>query len=181
MDSHAEARMNRMAAENVEAIHWLTWPIRELVGIVKTAIFLVLFIAAVPTIFIGLVIHFIVTGQSLLDADGVLALKVIFTFVAPFAVTIVYRFAQTLLLYAKGEPARSYDVRRRFVFSMHKIFLITLGLMLAGALCNFAWWEGMSTERDLAILVVYLCSPLLLLFVRARLVEYPRPRIKPQV
>jgi len=72
-------------------------------------------------------IHFIVTGQSLLDADAVLALKVIFTFVAPFAVTIVYRFAQALLLYAKGETARSYDVRRRFVFSMHKVFLITLG------------------------------------------------------
>jgi len=171
--------MNWMAAENVEAIHWLTWPIREIVGIIKTAIFVVLFVAAVPMIFAGLVIHFIVTGQSLLDADGVLALKVLFCFVIPFVLPIVYRIGQHVFL--RGVRVQPFKAIRPYVFQHWHIFLISLGLMLAGALCNFVWWDHMSTELDLGILVVYLCSPLLLLFVRTRLAEYPRPKIKPQV
>lgn len=168
-----EVHLNRMAAENVEAVHWLTWPIRFIIDLIKTAIFLAIFIIAVPLIFAGLVIHFIVTGQSLLDADAVLALKVVFTFVAPFAVSIVYRIAQWYQLYMKGEPSRRADVRRRYVFSLHMIFHITLALMLAGAVLAFQWWDGMSTELGLGILVVYLCSPLSFLFVKRRLPDYP--------
>lgn len=179
MSPHAEARMNQMAAENAEAIHSLTWPIREIVGIIKTAIFVVLFIAAVPLMFAGLVIHFILTGQSLLDADGVLALKVLFCFVIPFVLPIVYRIGQHVFL--RGVRVQPFKAIKPYVFQHWHIFLLTLGLMLAGALTNFGWWDGMSTERDLAILVVYLCSPLLLLFVRTRLAKYPRPKLKPQV
>jgi|SRR5208337_1875879 len=150
-----EANLRQLASD----VHLLTWPIRWIIDLIKTAIFLAIFVLAVPTILISLMIHFVVTGHSLLDADAVLAMKVIFSFVAPFAVTIVYRFAQA----ASGRRA---VVRQTYVFSMHKIFFITLGLMLVGALCNFAWWDGMSSESDLGLLVLYLLSPLLLLFVK---------------
>jgi hypothetical protein len=60
-----------------------------------------------------------------------------------------------------------------YVFQHWHICVITLGLMLVGALCNFAWWDGMSTELDLGILVVYLCSPFLFLFFERRLPDYP--------
>lgn len=67
MNLHAEARINQMAAENVEAIHWLTAPIRFVISLLNWAIFVVLFAAAVPIIFAGLVIHFIITGQAFLS------------------------------------------------------------------------------------------------------------------
>ena len=157
-----EANLRQLASD----VHLLTWPIRWIVGLVKTAIFLAIFILAVPTIFIGLVIHFIVTGHSLLDADAVLAFKVIFTFVAPFAMPIVYRFAQA----ASG---RRDVVRQTYVFSLHKVFFITLGLMAAGAVLAFPWWDEMSSELGLGLLVLYLTSPLLLLFVRRKLPARP--------
>jgi len=169
MNTHAESRMSQMAAENVEAIHWLTWPIRELVGIIKTAIFLVIFIAAVPLVFIGLIAHFVITGHALLSGqDDILPLKIIFTFVAPFAVTIVYRFAQAV-------AGRSAAVRATYVFSMHKVFLITLGLMLLGAIVAFPAWDGMDTEIGFGTLVVYLSSPLLLLFLKRSVNDYSQP------
>jgi len=157
-----EANLRQLASD----VHLLTWPIRWIIDLIKTAIFLAIFILAVPTIFIALVIHFVVTGHSLLDADAVLAMKMVFSFVAPFAVTIVYRFAQA----AAGRRA---VVRQTYVFSLHKIFLITLSLMAAGALCNFAWWDGMSSEFDLGLLVLYLSSPLLLLFVKKTPPAFP--------
>src|SRR5271157_368006 len=67
MNLHAEARINQMAAENVEAIPWLTAPIRFVISLLNWAIFVVLFAAAVPIIFAGLVIHFIITGQAFLS------------------------------------------------------------------------------------------------------------------
>jgi len=157
-----EANLRQLASD----VHLLTWPIRWIIDLIKTAIFLAIFILAVPTIFIGLVIHFVVTGHSLLDADAVLVLKVIVSFVFPFAMPIVYRFAQA----ASGRRA---VVRQTYVFSLHKIFFLTLGLMLAGALCNFAWWEGMSSEFDLGLLVLYLSTPFLLLFVRRKPTDCP--------
>jgi hypothetical protein len=108
----------------------------------------------------------------LLDADAVLAFKVIFTFVAPFAIPIVYRFAQA----ASG---RRDIVRQTYVFSLHKIFFITLGLMAAGAVLAFPWWDEMSSELGLGLLVLYLSSPLLLLFVRRN--QPARPPVKDNV
>jgi len=169
-------KVAQMNAENVEAIHWLTWPIRFIIDLIKTAIFLVVFIVAVPLIFAGLVIHFIVTGHSVLDADSVLALKVIFSFVAPFAVSIVYRLIQWYLLYSRGEPARRDAVRRSYKFSHHRVFFITLALMALGTVVAFPWWDGMSTELGLGTLVIYLTSPLLLLLVRRRFPDYPRQK-----
>jgi hypothetical protein len=168
MNSRPEMHMNQMAAENVEAIHWLTWPIRFIIDLIKTAIFLAIFILAVPLIFAGLVLHFILTGQSLLDADAVLALKVIFTFVAPFAVSIAYRVAQWYQLYRLGGNCRRDAVRRRYKFSHHRVFFITLGLMAVGAVFAFSWWDGMSDEASLGGLVLYLSSPMVLLLVKKR-------------
>lgn len=86
MNQRTEANVNQIASD----VHLLTWPIRFIIDLIKTAIFLAIFILAVPLIFAGLVLHFILTGHTLLDADSVLALKVIITFVMPFAVSIVY-------------------------------------------------------------------------------------------
>jgi hypothetical protein len=109
MNPHSEANLNRMSSE----VHMITWPLRELIGIAKTAIFLVLFIAAVPLIFAGLVAHNVITGHALLSGqDDILPLKIIFTFVAPFAVTIVYRFAQAV-------SGRRAAVKATYAFSMH--------------------------------------------------------------
>jgi len=163
MNNTADTANLRQLASDV---HLLTWPIRWIIDLIKTSIFLAIFILAVPTIFIGLVIHFVVTGHSLLDPDAVLALKVIFTFVAPFAVSIVYRIAQWYQLYRRGEPARRDAVRRSYKFSHHRVFFITLGLMLVGALVAYPAWENMSTELGLGALVLYLSSPLLLLLFR---------------
>jgi len=163
-----EANLRQLAGD----VHLLTWPIRWIVGLIKTAIFLAIFVLAVPTIFIGLVIHFVVTGHSLLDADAVLALKFIFTFVAPFAVPVAYRFAQA----ASG---RRDVVRQTYVFSLHKVFFITLGLMAAGAVLAFQWWDEMSSELGLGLLVLYLTSPLLLLLVRRN--QPARPPLKDNV
>jgi hypothetical protein len=174
MNSRKEVHLNQMAAENLEAIHWLTWPIRFIIDLIKTAIYLAIFIIAVPAIFLGLVVHFIVTGHSLLDADAVLALKVVFTFVAPFAVSIVYRIVQWYQLFRRGEPARRDAVRRSYKFSHHRVFFITLGLMLVGALVAYPAWENMSTELGLGALVLYLTSPMLLLFWKKA--DYPRRR-----
>jgi hypothetical protein len=157
-----EANLRQLASD----VHLLTWPIRWIVGLIKTAIFLAIFILAVPTIFIGLVIHFVVTGHSLLDADAVLALKVVTSFVFPFAMPIVYRFAQAL-------SGRRDVVRQTYVFQHWHILLITLGLMLVGALCNFAWWDEMNSELGLELLVLYLSSPLSLLLVRRKLPALP--------
>lgn len=90
------------------------------------------FIVAVPLIFAGLVLHFILTGHSLLDADSVLALKVVFTFVAPFAVSIVYRSAQ-------------WNDKRNYVVGNHQVFFIGVGLVLLG-LVAYPAWDGMKTE-----------------------------------
>jgi hypothetical protein len=163
-----EVNLTQLASD----VHLLTWPIRWIIGLIKTAIFLAIFILAVPTIFIGLVIHFVVTGHSLLDADAVVALKVIFTFVAPFAMPIVYRFAQA----ASG---RRDIVRQTYVFSLHKIFFITLGLMAAGAMLAFPWWDEMSSELGLGLLVLYLTCPMLLLLVRRK--QPARPPLKDNV
>jgi len=175
VNTTTEKNLNRMAAENVEAIHWLTAPIRFVIDFIKTAIFVVLFIGAVPLIFVGLVVHYVITGHALLNGqDDILPLKVLFCFVIPFVLPIVYRLAQFFLLHIEAKPSRSPDVRRTYVFQHWHIFLIVLGLELAGALCNFAWWDAMSTELDLGILVVYLTSPLWLLSLKRRLPNYPR-------
>jgi len=161
-------KVAQMNAENVEAIHWLTWPIRFVADLIKTALFLVIFIVAVPLLFAGLAIHFVVTGHTLLDADSVLALKVIFTFVAPFAVSIVYRLIQ-------------WNDKRRYVVGNHQVFFIGLGLIAVGALVAYPAWESMSTELGLMGLVLYQSSPFLFLFLKRspvlkrRLPDYPRP------
>jgi hypothetical protein len=142
----------QMNAENVEAIHWLTWPIRFVVGLIKTALFLVIFIVAVPLLFAGLVLHFVITGHTMLDADSVLALKVIITFVMPFAVSIVYRIAQ-------------WNNKRDYSVGNHQVFFIGLGLVLLGLLAYPAW-DGMKTELGLMALVMYQGSPLLLLLAK---------------
>ena len=164
MNSHAKADLNQLTND----VHVLTAPIRFVIDCIRTAIFVVLFIAAVPLVFAGLVAHYVITGQPLLDEDGVLALKVIFTFVIPFVLPMVYRIGQHILLYVRGKSVRvePFLAIKPYVFQHWHICLITLGLMLAGALTNYAWWECMKTELDLGILVVYLTSPLLLLFVK---------------
>jgi hypothetical protein len=164
MNPNKVAQMN---AENVEALHWLTWPIRFVADLIRTALFLVVFIITVPLAFAGLVIHFVVTGHTLLDADSVLALKVIITFVMPFAVSIVYRVIQ-------------WNNKRDYVVGNHQVFFIGLGLILLG-LVAYPLWDRMSSELGLAALVIYLCSPLLLLLVRTKLAEYPLPKRKPLV
>lgn len=163
-----EANLRQLAGD----VHLLTWPIRWIIDLIKTAIFLAMFILAVPTIFIGLVIHFVVTRHSLLDADAVLAFKVIFTFVAPFAMPIVYRFAQ-------ATSGRRDVVRQTYVFQHWHVLLITLGLMAAGAVLAFPWWNDMSTELGLGLLVLYVSSPLSLLFVRRK--QAARPPLKNNV
>jgi hypothetical protein len=40
-------KVAQMNAENVEALHWLTWPIRFVADLIRTALFLVVFIVAV--------------------------------------------------------------------------------------------------------------------------------------
>lgn len=145
-------KVAQMNAENVEAIHWLTWPIRFVADLIKTALFLVIFIIAVPLLFAGLMIHFVVTGQTLLDADSVLAAKVLITFVMPFAVSIVYRICQ-------------WNNKRDYVFGNHQVFFIGVGLILLG-LVAYPAWDRMSTELGLMALVMYQGSPLLLLFVK---------------
>ncbi len=147
-----QQKVAQMNAENVEALHWLTWPIRFVADLIRTALFLVVFIVAVPMLFVGLMLHFVITGQTLLDADSVLALKVIITFVMPFAVSIVYRITQ-------------WNDKRNYVFGNHQVFFIGLGLVLLG-LVAYPAWDGMKTELGLAVLVMYQASPLLLLFVK---------------
>ena len=59
-------------------------------------------------------------------------------------------------------------MKATYVFSIHKVFFITLGLMLAGAIVAFPLWNNMNSDMGLVALVVYLSSPLLLLLVKRR-------------
>lgn len=157
MNQKTEGNINQLASD----LHLLTWPIRFVIGFIKTCIFAALFIVGVPLIFVGLLIHRIVIGQAFLDADTVLALKVIFCFCQPFILPIVYRFAQM------GTKRRDREqVRTTFFVSMHWVFVAVLLLELLGALMNYEWWSTMETEGSLGVLVLYLSSPLLLLLFR---------------
>jgi hypothetical protein len=154
MNHKTEANINQLASD----VHLITWPIRFIIGFIKTCLFAAAFIVGVPLIFMGLLIHHVVTGQALLDADSVLALKIIFSFCQPFILPIVYRFAQM------GPKYRNRaQVKAHFYVNMHWIFLAVLALELIGALVNYQWWDSMATEGSLAVLVIYLSSPLIFL------------------
>lgn len=43
--------------------------------------------------------------------------------------------------------------------SMHWVFVAVLMLELLGALVNYSWWDGMTSEGSLGILILYLSSP----------------------
>jgi len=159
MNKKTEASLNQIARD----VHLLTWPIRFVIGFIKTCLFAALYIVGVPTIFMALLLHYILTGQTILnDVDSVLPLKVLFCFCQPFILPIVYRFAQM------GMRGRNRaQVKAHFYVSMHWVFIAVLLLELIGALVNYNWWDALSTEGGLAILVLYLSSPLvLLLFTR---------------
>jgi hypothetical protein len=159
---------NRQIASD---LHLLTWPIRFVIGFIKTCLFAAAYIVGVPLIFAGLLLHYILTGQALLDADAVLALKVIFCFCQPFILPIVYRFAQM------GTKKRNRaQVKATFYLSMHWVFVAVLMLELVGALLNYGWWDAMATEGSLGVLVLYLSSPLVfLLFKKDQIIVAPVP------
>jgi hypothetical protein len=149
-----EARMDRMSND----IHLISWPFRFIWEFIKTCLFAAAFIVGVPVIFAALLIHRVVTGQPFLDADAVLALKVIFCFCQPFILPIVYRIMQM------GTKLRNRAaVKAHFCVSMYWVGPAVLVLELVGALMQYQWWANMATEGDLAILVVYLSSPLIFL------------------
>jgi hypothetical protein len=58
------------------------------------------------------------------------------------------------------------QVKATFYVSMHWVFVAVLMLELVGALVNYNWWDAMSTEGSLGVLVIYLSLPLLLLIFR---------------
>ena len=81
MNQKTEASIRQLAND----VHLLTWPIRFIIGFIKTCLFAAAFIVGVPLIFVGLLIHYMVTGQTILnDVDSVLPLKIIFCFCIPF-------------------------------------------------------------------------------------------------
>ena len=158
MNTRTEAKLNQIASD----LHLLVLPIRFVVQFIQTCIFAAAYVIGVPLIFAGLLLHYILTGQTILnDADSVLPLKVIFCFCQPFILPIVYRFAQM------GSKKRNRaQVRATFHISMHWVFVAVLALELLGALVNYNWWDTMASEDSLAILVLYLSSPLLFLIFR---------------
>ena len=170
MNTRTEANLNRMSND----VHLVTAPIRWVVDFVKFVIIFVLSVLAIPFILLALVAHYVITGQSLLDADGVLALKVLYTFCAPVVTCVAYRFAQ-------AKAGRRAAVTATYQFSMHKVFLITLGLMALGALVAFEPYCNMSTDMGLVALVVYLSSPLLLLLVKWTVPNVVRASREPRV
>jgi hypothetical protein len=155
MNPRTEANINQLAND----IHLITWPFRFIWAFIKTCAFVAAFILGVPLIFVGLLLHYVLTGQTILnDVDSVLPLKIIFCFCQPFILPIVYRFAQM------GTKMRNRaQVKATFCVSMHWVFVAVLGLELLGALVNYSWWDGMATEGSLAVLVIYLSSPLVFL------------------
>jgi hypothetical protein len=155
MNTKTEANLNRMSNE----VHLITSPIRSVLSFLKFVVIFCLAMLAIPFIVVGLIAHHVITGRNILDADGVLALKVLYTFCAPFLTCVGYRFCQAV----SGRRAR---VKQIYEFSMHKVFFITLGLMAFGALVMFKPYCDMSTDVGLVALVLYLSSPLLLLFVK---------------
>lgn len=157
MNQKTEASINQLASD----VHILTWPMRFVRDFIYTCLFVIAFVLAVPSIFIGLAVHHVVTGQAILDEDSLLALKIVFCFCAPFVLPIVYRFAQM------GTKKRNRaQVKATFYVSMHWVFVAVLMLELIGALVNYAWWDKMVNEGTLGILVLYLSSPLLFLLFR---------------
>jgi len=165
MNPHTEANLNRMSNE----IHLLSSPIRWIVDFIRFVVIFTLSVLAIPFVLVALIAHQIVTGHSFLDADGILILKIIYTFCAPVVTTVVYRFAQA----AAGRRAA---VKATYAVNMHMVFAITLGLMAFGALVAFEPYCNMSTDIGLVALVIYLSSPLLFLSVKrtTRLAATPR-------
>jgi hypothetical protein len=155
MNQHLEANLNRMAND----VHLVTSPIRWIVDFIKFVAIFCLAMLTIPFIVVGLIAHHVITGQNILDADGILALKVLYTFCAPVLTCVGYRFCQAV----SGRRAR---VKATYEFSMHKVFLIDLALMVFGALIAFKPYCDMSTDMGLVALVLYLSSPMLLLFVK---------------
>jgi hypothetical protein len=155
MNQRTEANINQLAND----IHLATWPFRFIWEFIKTCLFAIAFIIAVPLLLVGLLIHRMVTGQPFLDADAVLALKVIFCFCQPFILPIVYRIMQWM----GTKMGNRATVKARFCVSMYWLGPAVLVLELVGALMNYQWWADMATEGDLATLVVYLSSPLIFL------------------
>jgi hypothetical protein len=155
MNTKTEANLNRMSNE----VHLITSPIRSGLSFLKFVVIFCLASLAIPFVVVGLIAHYVITGRNILDADGVLALKVLYTFCAPVLTCVGYRFCQAV----SGRRAR---VKATYEFSMHKVFLITLGLMVLGALVMFKPYCDMSTDMGLVALVCYLSSPMLLLLVK---------------
>lgn len=155
MNSHTEANLNRMSSE----VHMITAPVRWVVDFLRFVLIFAVSVLAIPFVLVALIAHQLVTGHSFLDADAVLALKVVYTFAAPVVTTVVYRFAQ-------AKAGRRAAVKATYQFSMHKVFFITLGLMLFGALVAFEPYCNMSTDMGLVALVVYLSSPMILLLAK---------------
>ena len=172
MNQRTEANINQLAND----IHLISWPFRFIWEFIKTCIFAAAFIVGVPLIFAALLIHRMVTGQPLLDADAVLALKIIFCFCQPFILPIVYRIAQM------GTKMRNRAaVKAHFCVNMHWLFPAVLVLELVGALTNYAWWDSMATEGALATLVIYLSSPLIvLIFTKDQTQGVPVPLRQPR-
>jgi hypothetical protein len=155
MNQHLEANLNRISND----VHLVTSPIRWVVDFIKFVAIFCLAMLAIPFVVVGLIAHHVITGQNILDADGVLALKVLYTFCAPVLTSVGYRFCQAV-------SGRRATVKATYEFSMHKVFGITLALMLVGALVMFKPYCDMSTDMGLVALVLYLSSPLLLLLVK---------------
>jgi hypothetical protein len=170
MNKITEAHLNRMAND----VHLVTAPIRWVVDFLKFVVIFTLSVLAIPFILVALIAHQLVTGHSFLDADGVLILKIIYTFCAPVITTVVYRFAQC-------KAGREAAVKATYTFSMHKIFLFTLALMVFGAIVAFKPYCYMNSDMGLVALVFYLSSPLALLVVKRRGPDVVRASRHPRV
>ena len=170
MNSRTEANLNRMSNE----IHLVTSPVRWVVEFVKFVVVLCLASLAIPFVVVGLIAHYAITGQNLLDTDGVLALKVLYTFCAPVITCVAYRFCQAV-------SGRRATVKATYEFSMHKIFVIDLALMVLGALVAFKPYCDMSTDMGLVALVLYLSSPMLLLLAKRTVPNVVRASREPRV
>jgi hypothetical protein len=170
MNSQTEANLNRMSNE----VHLITSPIRWVVDFIKFVAIFCLAMLAIPFIVIGLIAHYVITGRNILDADGVLALKVLYTFCAPFLTCVGYRFCQAV-------SGRRAKVKATYEFSMHKIFALDLALMVIGALVMFKPYCDMSTDMGLVALVLYLSSPMLLLLAKRAGPDLVRASREPKV
>jgi hypothetical protein len=122
-----ERKINRLADD----VHLVTIPVRVAADWIK----ILLFLLAVPIVFIVSIVHWVFTGKPIMSPDEIWLTKLLLTVFSPFITTII------CLFHKHSRRMKEPDYMNPIPAPI--VFIITLVLMLGFVKSNFYFGWGL--------------------------------------